>query len=61
MFFNAFLALSLRTLLVWENKKLDEKYGKKDQQPGTLSGGEKGVTEAPVGEENYGSTFRYIL
>jgi hypothetical protein len=46
MFFNGILALSLRTLLVWENKKLDRKYGSQiDRVPsetGTVEGKESG-------------------
>ena len=53
MFFNAFLALSLRLLLTWENKKLDEKYGKvsRDKSP-TKTEIEQDAAHA--GEENYG-------
>lgn len=54
MFFNMFLTLGLRTLLVWENKKLDEKYGKKVDRAGA---GEK----VRAGEENFGANFRYVL
>jgi hypothetical protein len=61
MFFNAFLALSLRTLLVFENRKLDEKYGQRNDTTVTPPGDGKVVADAHVGEENYGSTFRYIL
>ncbi|KIW10855.1 hypothetical protein PV08_10154 [Exophiala spinifera] len=60
MFFNAFLALSLRTLLVWENKKLDKKYGKADEvQAAAARDGKTGVNN--TGEENYGASYRYIL
>ncbi|KAL4955533.1 major facilitator superfamily domain-containing protein [Aspergillus filifer] len=31
MFFNAILALTLRCILVWENKRLDKQYGPQDQ------------------------------
>jgi len=58
MIFNAALALVLRTLLVWENKNLDRKYGvvRKD------AGGEQGEEEKNVtGEENDGPKYRYIL
>lgn len=52
MLFNGFLAILLRTLLVWENKKLDREYGpmvrRNDGQPEEC-------------EENDGPTFRYIL
>jgi hypothetical protein len=51
MLFNGLLALCLRTLLVWENKKLDEKYGKIEGV----------VVDDPVGEENAGPRFRYVL
>ncbi|KAI9926935.1 hypothetical protein ASPWEDRAFT_121168 [Aspergillus wentii DTO 134E9] len=51
MFFTTLLALALRTLLVWENKRLDKKYGPV----------EKNEKEETVGDENYGSTFRYVL
>jgi hypothetical protein len=61
MFFNAFLALSLRTLLVFENRKLDEKYGQRNDTTVTPPGDGKVVADAHVGGENYGSTFRYIL
>ena len=59
IFFNGFLAFGLRTLLVWENKKLDarQEMDANDTQPG---GSE--VKESAVGEENSGSkAFRYIL
>jgi retrograde regulation protein 2 len=56
MFFNAFLALGLRTLLVWENKRLDRKYGVATENPV-----EADQTDPDAGEENYGSAFRYIL
>lgn len=58
MFFNAFLALSLRTLLVWENKQLDKKYGTSKPAGKTDEGVNHGMN---VGEENYGTSFRYIL
>ncbi|KAL4867286.1 hypothetical protein BDV12DRAFT_171646 [Aspergillus spectabilis] len=54
MFFNAVLALSLRFLLVWENKRLDKKYGAYNE----AATQQKGQT---VGEENYGASFRYVL
>ncbi|EEA26207.1 hypothetical protein EYB25_003452 [Talaromyces marneffei] len=55
MFFNLFLCLGLRTLLVWENKKLDRMYGtKKERQARQKSG-------FVTAEENYGEDFRYML
>jgi hypothetical protein len=59
MFFNAFLALSLRTLLVWENKRLDRKYGSRSRTEMQETGVGKPVSSA--GEENYGEAFRFIL
>ncbi|CAO1597323.1 hypothetical protein XANCAGTX0491_001137 [Xanthoria calcicola] len=58
--FTAFLAMGLRILLVWENKKLDQKHGPKSK----ISG--RGATdpasmETAVCEENYGPNFRFVL
>ena len=55
MFFAAAMALALRILLVWENRKLDQKYNNKP-----LEGREtdQGVT---VAVEDYGPNFRYVL
>ena len=58
MFFNGFLALSLRTLLVWENKKLDKKYGAAGKE---MAARTRDEADTNAGEENYGSAFRYIL
>ncbi|KAF2422445.1 MFS general substrate transporter [Tothia fuscella] len=64
MFFTTLLAFSLRMLLVWENKKLDCKYGTLAEQK-TRSGGVDGVPgskdSAEAGVENYGATYRYVL
>lgn len=60
-FFTAILAFSLRTLLVWENKKLDEKYGprvKKELRRTTI---DEAYDPDAAGEENYGKNFRYVL
>ncbi|PBP25625.1 MFS transporter [Diplocarpon rosae] len=51
MLFNGALALGLRFLLVWENRKLDERYGDVKNMGG----------DGPEGEENSGPRFRYIL
>jgi retrograde regulation protein 2 len=56
MVFNAVLALVLRFILVWENKRLDKQYGPVDEAVVRADG--KGSV---VGEENYGATFRYVL
>ncbi|KAI2468234.1 MFS general substrate transporter [Annulohypoxylon bovei var. microspora] len=53
MFFSALLALSQRLLLMWENSRLDRKYG-----PVSNRMNEKSRDAA---QENYGPTFRYIL
>lgn len=58
--FTGFLAFCLRFLLVWENKKLDQKYGPKlDIRPGHDI--DPSSIKTDVGEENYGPTFRYVL
>lgn len=58
-FFIGILAFALRTLLVWENKKLDILHGSRaaeaDAPKAHLDG------ENVVGEENYGPYFRYVL
>lgn len=51
-FFTGFLALGLRCLLVWENKKLDEKYGSNKDRPVNQTGAKGEGMES--GEENYG-------
>ena len=65
MLFNAFLALGLRTLLVWENGRLDRKYGVVGRVDGRgkVTGQGEGVVEAAagVGDENDGPRFRYVL
>ncbi|KAL2057966.1 hypothetical protein ABVK25_001583 [Lepraria finkii] len=58
-FFTGVLAFGLRCLLVYENKKLDQKYGSNDNRVVNQPGAEG--QESEVGEENYGPTFRYIL
>ncbi|KAJ5815476.1 Major facilitator superfamily domain general substrate transporter [Penicillium riverlandense] len=55
MFFTTVLALSLRTLLVWENRKLDQKYGPRVEADPTKE------AEIPVGVENYGADYRFVL
>jgi len=69
MFFTAFLALGLRMLLVWENKKLDRKYGTLAEQKARAEGGGGGggsvgepqKVEVHAGVENYGPLYRYVL
>ena len=61
MFFCAVMALALRLLLVWENKKLDRKYahgsGNSDNSPPTsLERRKDGIAV-----ENYGPEYRYVL
>ena len=55
MFFSAVLALALRVLLVFENRKLDRKYGRK-----SIEEREKGK-DAAIAVEDYGPNFRYVL
>ncbi|GKZ38432.1 hypothetical protein AbraIFM66950_010625, partial [Aspergillus brasiliensis] len=57
MFFTVILALSLRTLLVWENRRLDKKYGTAAEKAAQATS--KG--DLTLGEENYGAEFRYVL
>jgi hypothetical protein len=70
MFFNAILALSLRTLLQWENRKLDRKFGAvgaeqqmeaRNQAATGADLKQEGEVDASVGEENYGRNFRFVL
>ncbi|KAI2634219.1 MFS general substrate transporter [Hypomontagnella submonticulosa] len=54
MFFSALLALAQRVLLMWENSRLDRKYGpvskdRTDSEPDD------------VAQENYGPKFRFVL
>ena len=62
MFLFCLLALVLRTLLVWENKKLDRQYGTVAQQKLAMQeAGPRGGSKREVGVENYGPLFRYVL
>lgn len=62
MFFTTILVIILRTILVWENKRLDKKYGTIAQQKQAMQeaqvGGER---KAEVAVENYGPLFRYAV
>jgi hypothetical protein len=59
MFFTTFLALSLRTLLAWENRRLDKQYGTQTEQASQQDGGEKILYHEA--EENYGVNYRFVL
>ncbi|QKX59346.1 uncharacterized protein TRUGW13939_06480 [Talaromyces rugulosus] len=59
MFFNTFLTISLRSLLVWENGRLDKKYGTADERQAAKKESE-GI-EFAAAEENYGADYRYML
>ncbi|KAK6848789.1 MFS transporter [Apiospora arundinis] len=71
MFFTALLALTLRTLLQHENRKLDRQYGTLDEQKARAAAAtavsvseDTGPDEAwgeEAAMENYGPMFRYIL
>ncbi|KAL9091258.1 MAG: hypothetical protein Q9165_004892 [Trypethelium subeluteriae] len=65
MFFNAILALCLRVLLSWENKKLDKKYGTLAEQDAAIALGEQTADDktaaTEIAEENYGPRYRFIL
>jgi len=60
IFFNGLLALSLRTLLVRENRQLDKKHASAlSRAPGQR----QDMTEEVeiIGEENYSPAFRFVL
>ena len=62
MFLFCFLSLLLRTLLVWENKKLDRKHGTIAQQRQAMhEAAGRGKVKSEVAVENYGPLFRYVL
>ena len=54
MVFAAVMALALRILLVWENRRLDQKYANRSEGKETDQG-------AAVAVEDYGPNFRYVL
>ncbi|OTB04276.1 hypothetical protein M426DRAFT_320863 [Hypoxylon sp. CI-4A] len=54
MFFNAIVAIAQRLLLMWENSKLDRKYGPVTKDTTSTDSSE-------VGTENYSPNFRYVL
>lgn len=55
MFFTTILAFALRTLNAWENKKLDQQFGRLEELR------EEVVDSQWGGEDDYGPRFRYIL
>ncbi|PKY03109.1 MFS general substrate transporter [Aspergillus campestris IBT 28561] len=57
MYFTTLLALGLRVLLMWENRRLDQQHGTKAERE--ARGGP--AHDDTVGEENYGAGFRYVL
>lgn len=57
MYFTTLLALGLRLLLMWENRRLDQQHGTKAERE--ARGGP--AHDDTVGEENYGAGFRYVL
>jgi dipeptide/tripeptide permease len=59
MLFNGFLAFALRSLLVRENKVLNEQYGAVPQADS--SSNIEGKEVPGIGEENDGPRFRYVL
>ncbi|KAF2739561.1 MFS general substrate transporter [Polyplosphaeria fusca] len=62
MFFTTLLVILLRTILVFENKKLDKKYGTVAQQKQALHEAEvRGERKGEVAVENYGPMYRYVL
>lgn len=63
LFFTTLLALSLRTLLVWENKKLDRAYGTREELRARAASAEFAEAEQQTeqGLENYGPMYRYVV
>lgn len=59
MFFTVFLAFGLRTLLKYENRKLDRLYAEETARAGSVD--EKAASQADIAQENYGPSFRYVL
>ncbi|KAF7587942.1 hypothetical protein BBP40_006508 [Aspergillus hancockii] len=56
MFFTVILALALRALLVWENRRLDKQHGTQAER-----GARGWDKDEGIAEENYGSGFRFML
>ena len=54
MFFVGLVALAQRFLLMWENRRLDAKYGKVERET-------KNTNQAAVAAEDYGPRFRFAL
>ena len=61
MLFNGFLAFGLGTLLAWENKRLDRKYGVVGRVQGDGTMGDGKSPEIGDGDENDGPRFRHVL
>ncbi|EFQ94385.1 hypothetical protein PTT_07951 [Pyrenophora teres f. teres 0-1] len=62
MFLFCILSLLLRTVLVWENKKLDKKHGTvAEQKLARQEAIERGEQVQEITLENYGPMFRYVL
>lgn len=59
IFFSGFLAFSSRLPFVWENKKLDRKYGTQEEVIARRTGESTGY-ESVHSKENYGLAFRYV-
>jgi dipeptide/tripeptide permease len=61
MFFTTILAIALRTLLWWENKKLDREFGTLEEQRARAATTTDGEKEVAAGQENYGPMYRFVL
>jgi len=66
MFFTTFLVIALRTLLWWENRKLDREFGTLEQQTAAVEQANAdnkstGARDDSTALENYGPHFRYVL
>jgi hypothetical protein len=60
MFFVAILALSLRFLLAYENRKLDRQYGTVAEQKANAETSDDSDARSQ-GVENYGPLYRFVL
>lgn len=63
MFFTTLLVILLRTILWWENKKMDKQYGTLAEQKARAATAPDSEAEKATATavENYGPMFRYVL
>ncbi|KIW05498.1 uncharacterized protein PV09_03381 [Verruconis gallopava] len=63
MFFTTILVIGLRTLLLWENKQMDKRFGTLEEQKARAAAAADAHAEkeANTAVEDYGPMFRYVL